>query len=38
MTRMERLGHDVWALVKDYWVSEERWSAWARLTAIIGST
>jgi putative ATP-binding cassette transporter len=35
MTRMERLGHDVWALVKDYWVSEERWSAWARLVAII---
>jgi putative ATP-binding cassette transporter len=33
---MERLGHDVWALVKDYWVSEERWSAWARLAAIIG--
>ena len=36
MTRMERLGHDVWALVKDYWVSEERWAAWARLAAVIG--
>jgi putative ATP-binding cassette transporter len=36
MTGMERLGHDVWALVKDYWVSEERWTAWAFLAAIIG--
>jgi putative ATP-binding cassette transporter len=33
---MGRLGYDVWALVKDYWTSEERWSAWAFLTAVIG--
>jgi putative ATP-binding cassette transporter len=33
---MQRLGHDVWALVKGYWGSEERWSARAFLAAIIG--
>ena len=33
---MQQFGHDVWALVKGYWGSEERWSAWALLTAIIG--
>ena len=33
---MERFGYHVWALVKGYWRSEERWSAWALLTAIIG--
>jgi len=36
MTRMERFGHDVWALVKDYWVSREGWSAWPCLAVIIG--
>src|ERR1041385_6667228 len=36
MTRMERFGHDVWALVKDYWMSHEGWSAWPCLAAIIG--
>ena len=36
MMRMQQFGHDVWALVKGYWGSEERWSAWALLTAIIG--
>jgi len=35
MTRMERFGHDVWALVKDYWVSREGWSAWPCLAAVI---
>jgi len=38
MTKLELLGHDVWALVKNYWVSEERWSAWALLGANIGLT
>ncbi len=33
---MERFGHDVWTLVKDYWVSQEGWSAWPFLAAIIG--
>jgi putative ATP-binding cassette transporter len=32
---MQQFGYDVWALVKGYWGSEERWSAWALLTAII---
>ena len=36
MRRMKQLGYDVWALVKGYWGSEERWSARAFLTAIIG--
>jgi vitamin B12/bleomycin/antimicrobial peptide transport system ATP-binding/permease protein len=36
MRKMKRLGHDVWALVKGYWGSEERWSARAFLAAIIG--
>jgi vitamin B12/bleomycin/antimicrobial peptide transport system ATP-binding/permease protein len=36
MIRMQQFGHDVWALVQGYWRSEERWSAWALLTAIIG--
>jgi putative ATP-binding cassette transporter len=36
MIRMQQFGHDVWALVKGYWGSEERWSAWALLTATIG--
>jgi putative ATP-binding cassette transporter len=35
MTTRELLGHDVWALVKNYWVSEERSSAWALLIANI---
>ena len=38
MTRLELLGHNVWVLVKNYWVSEERWSAWALLGANIGLT
>ena len=38
MTKLELLGHDVWVLVKNYWVSEERWSAWALLGANIGLT
>ena len=38
MTKLELLGHDVWALVKNYWVSEERWSAWALLGANLGLT
>ena len=38
MTKLERLGHNVWALVKNYWVSEERWSAWALLGANIALT
>jgi len=38
MTKLELLGHNVWALVKNYWVSEERWSAWALLGANIGLT
>jgi len=38
MTKLELLGHDVWALVKNYWVSEERWSAWALLGANVGLT
>src|ERR1041384_8293726 len=36
MTRMERFGYDVWALVKDYWMSHEGWFAWPCLAAIIG--
>jgi vitamin B12/bleomycin/antimicrobial peptide transport system ATP-binding/permease protein len=36
MTRMERFGYDVWALVKDYWMSQEGWFAWPCLAAIIG--
>ena len=36
MTRMQQFGHDVWALVRGYWGSEERWAAWALVTAIIG--
>lgn len=38
MTKLGLLGHDVWALVKNYWVSEERWSAWALLGANVGLT
>ena len=38
MTKLELLGHDVWALVKNYWMSEERWSAWVLLVANIGLT
>ena len=34
--RIQQLGHDVWALVQGYWGSEERWAAWALVTAIIG--
>ena len=36
MTRIQQFGHDVWALVQGYWGSEERWAAWALVTAIIG--
>lgn len=36
MTGIQQFGQDVWALVKGYWGSEERWLAWALLTAIIG--
>jgi len=36
MKGMQRFGYHVWALVKGYWGSEERWSAWALLTTIIG--
>ncbi|HVJ51391.1 MAG TPA: ABC transporter ATP-binding protein/permease [Aliidongia sp.] len=35
MRKLIRLGHNVWGLVRGYWGSEERWSAWALLTAII---
>jgi vitamin B12/bleomycin/antimicrobial peptide transport system ATP-binding/permease protein len=35
MKGMQQFGYDVWALVKGYWGSEERWSAWAFLAAII---
>jgi putative ATP-binding cassette transporter len=35
MERIQQFGYDVWALVKGYWGSEERWSARALLTAII---
>jgi vitamin B12/bleomycin/antimicrobial peptide transport system ATP-binding/permease protein len=38
MTTRELLGHDVWALMKNYWLSEERWSAWALLTANLALT
>lgn len=38
MTKLELLGHDAWALVKNYWVSEERWSAGAFLAGNIGLT
>ena len=33
---MQQFGHDVWALGQGYWRSEERGSAWALLTAIMG--
>jgi putative ATP-binding cassette transporter len=36
MTRLRQLGRDVWVLTKGYWGSEERWSAWPLLTAVIG--
>jgi putative ATP-binding cassette transporter len=36
MKRMPQFGYHVWVLVKGYWGSEERWSAWALLTTIIG--
>ena len=35
MERMQQFVYNVWALGKGYWGSEERWSAWALLTAII---
>jgi len=38
MTKREMLGHDVWDLVKNYWVSGECWSAWALLGANIALT
>jgi putative ATP-binding cassette transporter len=38
MTKLKLLVHDVWDLVKNYWVSEERWSAWGLLGANIGLT
>ena len=38
MTKLERLGHTIWALIRNYWVSEERWSAWALLGANVGLT
>ena len=38
MTKLERLGHTIWVLIRNYWVSEERWSAWALLVANIGLT
>jgi hypothetical protein len=27
MKKMQQFGYDVWALVKGYWWSQERWSA-----------
>jgi hypothetical protein len=36
MLRRQQLGHDVWALGLGYGGSEERWAAWALVTAIIG--
>jgi putative ATP-binding cassette transporter len=36
MMRIQQFGHDVWTLVKGYWGSEERWAAWALVTATIG--
>ena len=36
MIGLQQFGRDVWALVKGYWGSEERWSASVLLTAIIG--
>ena len=38
MTKLERLGHTIWVLIRNYWVSEERWSAWALLGANVGLT
>jgi vitamin B12/bleomycin/antimicrobial peptide transport system ATP-binding/permease protein len=36
MARLRGLAFDVWILTKGYWRSEERWSARALLTSIIG--
>ncbi|MGA3306216.1 MAG: ABC transporter ATP-binding protein/permease [Stellaceae bacterium] len=35
MTGLRRFVGDVWILTKGYWGSDERWSAWALLVAII---
>jgi putative ATP-binding cassette transporter len=36
MSKLRELTRDVWTLTKGYWGSEERWSARALLTSIIG--
>jgi len=36
MARLGVLGRDVWALTKGYWTSEERWTAWGFLAAVVG--
>ncbi len=36
MKRFARLGRNVWVLARGYWGSEEKWSAWVLLAAIIG--
>jgi vitamin B12/bleomycin/antimicrobial peptide transport system ATP-binding/permease protein len=36
MTRLRQLAGDVWVLTKGYWGSEERWSARALLTTVVG--
>jgi putative ATP-binding cassette transporter len=36
MAGLRQLASDVWVLTKGYWASEERWSARALLTSVIG--
>ena len=34
-TARRRIMHDAWRLAKPYWTSEEKWSAWGLLLAVI---
>lgn len=38
MKRLEMFGFEVWALVRNYWLSEERWSAWGLLVSNLALT